>query len=1693
VPDSTQNTHQIHDPCRPAYSVGRRPAQSRLHPTKSTGDIDPSIRAKGNGYILSAKGEITLPVETTNVEKVAVYLYRINTRNLIHSINRYNLLRSMPHYRLRKVAREEGYRLWRKTLSIDAKPNTSSVTAIPVGTELKQYEPGIYILDVAQIKTNGDEENFEEAMQWFIVSDIGLLSTQGSDGLRIEARRLSDARPYPRVRFELIAANNEKLAITTSQDGQAHFAASLLGGKRGLTPRAVYAYGEDGDFSVLDLSRAPHNLTDRGVSGRAPLGRYNALIYSNRGIFRPGERFPFRALVRDAQARPIDGLTLSAKLIDARQEIAGTVRLKTEADGYLSGSFPLAESAATGSWRLELYAGQDRPFATLPFLVEDFIPPKVALKVTRRPRVILPDTETILEAQARYLTGEPLPKAKGSMTVILHAASEPFPRYRDYHFGDATETFETRILKTKAFETNVNGTARITLHPVPVRGTSLPLAMRISLSISEPGGRAVEAYLDPFYEDKSGYIGIKPLFDNHSIDRNKPARFDLVYLHRGKAVPAELRYRLIQEEVEWNWRQKDDGGGWEYYRTYRDQETVTNGTVTLGAQPAPLSLATLPWGSYRLEIEDNNGIHSSYRFSSGYEESISRASPDRLPVAVDKQSYHPGETVRVNITPKFSGPVTVSVANHRLLTTQTTQATAGQPLEMAFDIDPAWGGSAYILATAFRAQSAKLGADRAIGVAHIAIQDPSKQIALTLRAPKRIRARESLTVHLQTRTQSTRPVYVTLAAVDTGVLGLTQYQTPDPIDFFFGQRKLGVKIRDLYGDLIKTMGAHAQFDVGAGDEDEEVSLKERATTNKRTVVAFLSQRVTCDANGTATVVFDLPDYQGALRLMAVAWSGEALGSAHTEVIVKDPVSAEIYLPGFLGTGDRADALVRIAVDADVPAGQYAVHLNARGGVTIRPQRYTFQHDGTTSHVHHIPVVLETTAQHDSNITLAVTHDGHPVVQREWGIGVRAPYPQSYARIAGLLSPHKSIAWDALIDPTQWSAVHDIRLRLSGMPLLASESYREELIDYPCRCAEQTTSRAFPWLDRHRDKQQAERVTLVERAIERLCTLQRISGGFGLWSTSRMDLWVSAYVMDLLTRAREQGYAVPTRTHDRGLRWLERNIDRWSDDQSTQAKNAYALYVLARNGRTLISAMRTLSRSKLNRPGALAQLAAAFAHVGETKKAKALFDRARHALGNRSSVGGYGTFGGSLRDQALLVTLLCESGRRSDAIPLYADLARAARTRHWLSTQELSTLLRADAAIGMESTPLHLRVGHTDLASDTHWQTRVKSLSRLPDVANMGDDPIWYDISFVATPVPELYSTQSNNGFAIQKQLYTLKGVPVDPKQIAQKSRLIVVLSGRIENNQITHPLITDWLPAGFEIENPHISGSNIAESLSWLGAQNTVLNAAYRTDRFEVAFQPKENNNTFTLAYAVHAVTRGSYTLPPSRIVDMYRPYYRAFSRVSRERLFIKDPADVTPPTKQQEANTTSAAPAPLSDQDYRAAFTHRVGDLSRRTITQLNFLRNGIFAQAGLDFSHTNPMLDQRFKPFSWYQPKTQNSGAIYARLSPIQKQNVQKLLAEEKRRGGGVSLSDFFRVKTRSLTQQDLVQYDKRSLRILRNSLIARYGYRPKDPELDRIYHFMPWYHPTDITSSEVLDQKMNPLERANVQQILIAEHAR
>jgi len=922
--------------------------------------------------------------------------------------------------------------------------------------------------------------------------------------------------------------------------------------------------------------------------------------------------------------------------------------------------------------------------------------------------------------------------------------------------------------------------------------------------------------------------------------------------------------------------------------------------------------------------------------------------------------------------------------------------------------------------------------------------------------------------------------------VDKGILNITKYKTPNPAKYFFGQKQLGVKLRDIYSDLIKAIGEHAEFEVGAGDELED-NLNQEVTTNKRKVIAKISKPVKFDKNGKAIVEFDIPDFQGSVKLMAVAWSKNGVGSSDSIVIVKDPLSLEAYMPRFLASGDSAQITIGAKFDKDsMPKGKYSFKIATSGGIELLKKEFNFNYDGTKNMLKSLPI--KATKIEDGTIIVSAMRDGKVYAKRKFELAVRSPYPQNYLRRIGIMDKNAISNPNDLIDLSKWQMIERARLKITGTPLIAVNSIKQELYDYCCRCAEQTPSRAFPYLDSNSSVAKE----VVNSAIARLGNLQKINGSFGLWGDTSSDSWVTAYDLDFLTQAKAKGYSVGDKNINEGLKWLQNNLYRWSNSGAKQEADAYALYVLARNGKILMSEINFhINNPKTRIKSALAwgQLASALAIVGEKQRAKEVFKRAKKALGNYNY---WANYGGALRDKAGLIVLMAKYGFNELAQPLFVDLALDLKDKNYLSTQEMSQILRAAQALDIKESKLNLMVGNKVYKSKKPLIVNAKTVSELPTVKNLADSSVWYSLSFVATPTSKAYSSADNNGFSVSKKFYDMSGKELNPTQIAKNSQVVVVINGNVEDKAIQRVMLIDFLPSGFELENPHISGMDEVSALKWLKGLSATEHTAYRDDRFIATILPNSETK-FKVAYIARAVTKGKFALPPVLVEDMYKPRYRAFSPFGEQKMEIKDAKDIVEEPTQSETNTTDTNQTlKLTSADYMRLMNTPVGNLDKYTIVQLNHLRNGIFAQIGLDFSKTNPALYNLFKRFNWYKPTIQSGSVAYSKLNNLQRTNVSVLLKEEKKRcGGSLVLADFYRVKVRALTKENLKRYSKKDLKILRNSLIARYGYVFKDKKLNQIFKNMPWYKPNpNITASEIIDKKMSDLERANIQTILSVE---
>jgi uncharacterized protein YfaS (alpha-2-macroglobulin family) len=429
--------------------------------------------------------------------------------------------------------------------------------------------------------------------------------------------------------------------------------------------------------------------------------------------------------------------------------------------------------------------------------------------------------------------------------------------------------------------------------------------------------------------------------------------------------------------------------------------------------------------------------------------------------------------------------------------------------------------------------------------------------------------------------------------------------------------------------------------------------------------------------------------------------------------------------------------------------------------------------------------------------------------------------------------------------------------------------------YPFRCSEQITSRSLPLLylsDLAKDSPIAADPATDQKlreAIETLLTRQDSNGSFGLWSVGGDDVWLDSYVTDFLTRARERKLAL-----DR-LRNTVANTTDVSKNGGTDL--AYALYVLARNGAAPIGDLRYIADAKLDAlstPIAKAQVAAALAMAGDRTRAERVFAAALEALApaSKPDVIGREDYGSSLRDAAALVALASEGGAPRATVQAAVQRVEAARTTLGpTSTQEDAWLLLAASALAKDGGKVSLDVGGTAMQRALYRTIKSGDLKEPLRITNTGEDQVQAVVTVTGAPTtPE---PAAEKGFKIERKTYTLAGDPVDAKEVKQNTRMVVVLKITESQPQFGRVVLADYLPAGFEIDNPHLVSSGDTGTLDWISDAADPVNTEFRDDRFTAAFERKADDApVFTVAYVVRAVAPGKYVRPQAVVEDMYRP-----------------------------------------------------------------------------------------------------------------------------------------------------------------------------------------------------------------------------
>ena len=1449
-------------------------------------DRKPSARFSGSGFVLPASARRGIPLITINTEKADLKLYRIGRRALAPLLGGSSFLQRLSTWEVSNLTSNLAEEIWSGSIDVRPELNKEVVTSIPIDEAVGVRRPGVYLM-TATPPSALPEQRQEPASQWFVISDIGLTTFAGAEHLNVFARSLASAKPKAGVKLTLLARNNQVLGTATTDDqGKAQFDAGLIRGKDSLAPAALTALGAAEDFVFLDVAKPGFDFSDRGVEGREVPQGVDVYAWTERGIYRAGETVHVAALARDVAAKAVRDLPLT--FVFKRPDGVEDRRLvdKGAALGGYAVELPLTGNAKRGTWQVQVFTDPKQPAVTTErFLVEDFLPERTDFTITPAQAELSPTAPLPVTVEGRYLYGAPAAglTLEGELEVKTIRERDG---HKGYLFGLATEEGGAKqqfpLEDLAALDDEGRAGFNVTLQTT--RATTRPQTADLVVRLREGSGRAVERRQNLTVKANSTMIGVRPDFEGGQAGENSQVGFSLIAVAPDGRTTGLAGARWSLAKIERNYQWYRSGSYWRYEAIDLEKK-VADGVIDLSADAPQRLSVPVEWGRYRLQVESaaTDGPVTSVLFNAGwFVEAKSTETPDGLEIGLDKSAYAAGDVAKLKVSPRFAGELLIAIASDRVHETWSVPVPA-EGTTIDIPVKGEWGAGAYVLTTLHRPGDAGASRmpQRAIGVKWLSVRPEERALKVSLSPPGQALPHQPLIVPVKvTGLSANEEAYVTVAAVDVGILNLTNYPSPDPVKRYFGQRKLGVAMRDLYGKLIDgSLGQTGRLRTG-GDGFDGMSANGSPPTEK--LLAFFSGPVRLDENGSAEVSFDIPQFNGTARIIAVAWNKEGVGAAETETLIREPVVVASSLPKVMAPGDTSRLLLEIT-NTDAPAGSFGLTLESSEQLALDTGALPTTIDLAEGQKRtlEVPVTAKSSGTGWARIRLTGPDDFSAV--QDISLKVRpAVLPVTQKLQVALAENGGSLTIDEALLTGQKLDGAKISISVARPSAFDVPSLLLQLDRYPYGCTEQITSKALPLLYAGAFSSGFPGLELdgikekVQKAINTVLVNQSSAGGFSLWGTQADDLWLSAYVTDFLTRAREKGYEVPEQPLRQALNGLQNTLAYYNNLDENDAAIAYALYVLARNKVASAGDLRYYADARLQSfrsPLARAQLASAMALYGDQQRAADTFTSALQlAKQTSTSESKRYTYGSKLRDAAAMLALAVESRPQPSGVAemttLVKSLVQADRST---STQEQAWMLLAARAEEEANRAISLNVD--GLAHSGAYARRIEGadLAERPvQITNRSEEALEATVTTLA--VPTTPPPPGGNGFAITRAYYRLDGTQLSVGEVAQNERFVVVITVKQANDLPSRLIITDLLPAGFEIDNPNLVKSADLANFKWL-PDTSPAHKEFRDDRFVAAFDRAKGGETdFTVAYSVRAVTPGRFQHPAAHVEDMYRP-----------------------------------------------------------------------------------------------------------------------------------------------------------------------------------------------------------------------------
>lgn len=1373
-------------------------------------------------------------------------------------------------------------------------------TALDFGQYLSAKENtagphGLFLLQAHGWDTEKNVALDVQASRLVLITDMGLIVKDNQDGSHdVFVQSITDGTPCANVTVSVLGKNGLPLLSYTSND-QGRVTFPTLTSYMDEKEPVVYLATLNHDVSFMPYRHADRQLNysrfDIGgvYSNNQEQHHLSAYLFSDRGIYRPGDTAKIGMIVKQAFVTPQPaGLPLEVTVIDPRGVTVQDQMLTLDTLGYLSIDVPTQATSATGQYQVNLFTVKDKhPESLIGYTslrVSEFQPDRMRIKSTLSQKSAegwISPLDLSANIQLMNLYGAPATDRQVTARILLQPKAVEFKSYPDYHFFDPlidpkkpAKILTDNLTSTK---TNEKGEANFHLNLERFDKATYQLTF-FAEGFEAEGGRSVATQSTALVSPLPYLIGYYADGDLTFIQQKGQRRLTFIAVNpqlKQQAVDG-LTLQLVALTPVSTLVKKPDGTY--QYQSIIQAKVIRETPFNISAKGTAFDLPTDMMGDFAVNILDKDRTalsHVGFTLVGGSQRPLAKNA--ELDVKINQKTYHADEDIQLQITAPYTGSGLITIERDKVYATQWFKSDTTSSVQ-TIHIPKDFQGNGYVNVTFVRDWNSPdiFISPLSFSVVPFDIDNTAHDVQIDLNIPERARPGEPFTMRYHTD----KPGQIIVFAVDEGILQVANYETPDPLNFFFQKQALEVLTQQTVDQILPQFIQTREWSSVGGDGALLARMGAYLNPFKRATdlpVAYWSGIVDTDAT-PRQLTFDVPDYfNGTLHVMAVAVALDAVGAVDKQAEIRGDFIITPNTPTFVAPGDEFEITASIANNLKDSGANADVAVELK----VSPELEVLGSSKETVAIAEgqeqtVRFKLRANAILGSATTTLTAGMGKHLATMAATMSVRPASP-FYTGVTSGQSQQATLS----VSPLQalYPEYRSVDAAMSSSPLILVAGLQRYLENFPYGCTEQLTSKAFPLLamtDKPWFAMDTQQISdKIVQTFQMLGQRQMSNGGFSYWpgvGENKGNMLASVYAMHFLTDAKAQGYQPSNELYQGGIRYLQDIAAQNASSLDMARIQAYAIYLLTRNERVTSNYLTNLQLylEKENPKGWTSDLTGAYIAstyqllknqteanrlIGQFKlqtesvystdfydsniaNAQYLYLVARHFPERLPAVG-----------DGLVLELVgaMNRGEINTLLSSYTSLALSAYSRSVDATQDsdfsISELLAGNQSKTLATIHQHYGSVKIDEGATSVMFGSPKQQAYFYQLTQAGFDKV-------------LPSEAVRAGLDIAREYRDLKGNTMTTTTLGTEIEVHIQVRA-LNHPFINNTAIVDLLPGGFEVVRDSVK----ATAMDY---------ADVREDR--VVFFGFVDASAKEIVYRIKAINTGKFTIPPIVAESMYDP-----------------------------------------------------------------------------------------------------------------------------------------------------------------------------------------------------------------------------